>query len=95
MTAPYRLRLTTAARRALTESPPVGIPHSAATAAAEFLTGALLINPRRVGKALGAPLEGHHSARRGEYRVLYRIDEESSVVTVIDIAHRRDVYRGR
>jgi mRNA interferase RelE/StbE len=33
------------------------------------------------------------SARRGTYRVIYRIDDKAHVVTVVDVAHRRDVYR--
>jgi mRNA interferase RelE/StbE len=33
------------------------------------------------------------SARRGTYRVIYRIDDKARVVTVVDVAHRRDVYR--
>jgi mRNA-degrading endonuclease RelE of RelBE toxin-antitoxin system len=33
------------------------------------------------------------SVRRGTYRVIYRIDDKARVVTVVDIAHRRDVYQ--
>jgi mRNA-degrading endonuclease RelE of RelBE toxin-antitoxin system len=33
------------------------------------------------------------SARRGTYRVIYRIDAKARVVTVVDVARRRDVYR--
>ena len=62
-----------------------------AIAALELITGDLAENPHRVGKALQAPLEGRHSARRGDYRILYRIGE--GVVTVLDVKHRRDVYR--
>ena len=28
----------------------------------------------------------------GDYRVLYRIDRAASVVTIIDVGHRRDIY---
>lgn len=31
--------------------------------------------------------------RVGDYRILYEIDDARSVVTVLDIGHRRDVYR--
>jgi mRNA interferase RelE/StbE len=31
--------------------------------------------------------------RVGQYRVIYEIDDESREVTVLDIGHRRDVYR--
>ena len=63
-------------------------------AAHEFIVGALLDNPQRVGKPLHAPLDDRHSARRGTYRVIYRIDDAARTVTVVDIAHRRDAYRG-
>jgi mRNA-degrading endonuclease RelE of RelBE toxin-antitoxin system len=63
-----------------------------ATAVGEFLTGALLDNPQRVGKPLTRELEGYHSARRGAYRVVYRIDNNTHTVHVVRIDHRADVY---
>lgn len=57
--------------------------------------GALGENPRRMGKALHFELEGAFSARRGPYRVIYRIDDDASEVRVIAIGHRADVYRPR
>jgi mRNA-degrading endonuclease RelE of RelBE toxin-antitoxin system len=88
----YRLSLAPAARRALTEGPPVGLPLAVATAVAEFITGALLDNPHVVGKPLANELAGYHSARRGAYRVVYRIDGPSRTVHVVRIDHRADVY---
>jgi len=41
------------------------------------------------GKAESRPAAT--SARRGTYRVIYRIDDAERTVTVVDIAHRRDV----
>jgi mRNA interferase RelE/StbE len=55
--------------------------------------GPLLERPHRVGKQLLPPLDDRFSARRGTYRVIYRIDDQAHVVTVVDIGHRRDVYR--
>jgi mRNA interferase RelE/StbE len=49
-------------------------------------------NPRRVGKMLRRELAGIWSARRGTYRVLYRIDDDPKEVVVLRIEHRRDVY---
>ena len=86
---PYALRTTLTVRRALTET----LPEAVATAAYEFITGPLLSQPYRVGKRLLAPLDDRFSARRGTYRVIYRIDDKTRVVTVVDIGHRRDVYR--
>ena len=59
----------------------------------DFLTTALLDNPHRVGKPLRADLDGIWSARRGTYRVLYRIHQERREVVVLRIDHRRDAYR--
>ncbi|SHN76904.1 ParE toxin of type II toxin-antitoxin system, parDE [Geodermatophilus obscurus] len=30
---------------------------------------------------------------RGTYRVVYRIDEDTRTVTILDVAHRHDAYR--
>ena len=31
--------------------------------------------------------------RVGDYRIIYEIDDEERVVTVLQVGHRRDVYR--
>jgi mRNA-degrading endonuclease RelE of RelBE toxin-antitoxin system len=69
------------------------LPEAVAAAANKFITGPLLEQPYCVGKQLLPPLDDRFSARRGTYRVIYRIDDEAHVVTVVDIGHRRDVYR--
>ena len=69
------------------------LPESIATACVEFVYGSMAENPRRVGRALRFDLEGKHSARRGDFRVIYQIDDQQHVVTIIAIAHRSDVYR--
>ena len=86
---PYILRTTPTVRRALVET----LPEAVAAAAYEFITGPLLAQPHRVGKQLLPPLDDGFSARRGTYRVIYRIDDKAHIVTVVDIGHRRDVYR--
>jgi mRNA interferase RelE/StbE len=85
----YELVLTPPAVRSIQS----GLPEGVAAAVIEFLTGALIDNPRRVGKPLRGDLTGIHSARRGTYRVLYRIKEESREVIVVRIDHRSDAYR--
>jgi mRNA-degrading endonuclease RelE of RelBE toxin-antitoxin system len=87
--APYSLQITATARRQLAEQ----LPEAIAFAAYEFICGPLLQNPHRVGKRMMPPLDDRHSARRGTYRVLYRIDDVNRRVTVLAIAHRSDVYR--
>lgn len=66
-----------------------------ATAAIEFLYGSLAANPQRVGKPLKLDFEGLHSARRGDYRIIYRIDGVRRRVDVIAIEHRANAYRRR
>jgi mRNA interferase RelE/StbE len=85
----YRLVISPTARRQLTEH----LPESVAFAAYEFILGPLLDNPQRVGKWLRPPLDDRHSARRGTYRVIYRISKEQRRVTVVGVIHRSDVYR--
>jgi mRNA interferase RelE/StbE len=85
----YELRTTSAVRRALSES----LPETVAVAAYEFITGPLLADPHRIGKRLLPPMNDRFSARRGTYRVIYRIDDKDRIVTVVDVAHRRDAYR--
>lgn len=78
-----------AARRAL-----VSLPEKAATAIVEYIYGPLADDPPRMGHALRFEFEGCHSARRGDYRVIYRIEPDSSV-HVLAIGHRSDIYRRR
>jgi mRNA-degrading endonuclease RelE of RelBE toxin-antitoxin system len=86
---PYELRATSTVRRGLSEI----LPEAVATAAYEFITGPLLREPYRVGKRLLPPMDDRFSARRGTYRIIYRIDDKNRIVTVVDVDHRRDVYR--
>jgi mRNA interferase RelE/StbE len=90
VTAPVRweIRFQGAARRAISQR----LPESVAAAVLEFCDSALATNPHRVGKPLVGPLAGCHGARRGTYRIVYRIDEETHTVQVLDIDHRADIY---
>lgn len=88
MNEPYDVVFTRSARRALENT----LPESVAAAAFEFIVGPLAANPRRVGKPLREPLAPLYSARRGEYRILYRIDGGRLIVEIVTIEHRRDVY---
>jgi len=91
MTEAYELVVARPAARTIAEQ----LPESVSAAVIEFITGALIENPQRVGRALRNELAGIHSARRGTYRVLYRIDEDAREVTVLRIDHRSNVYRPR
>jgi len=85
---PYAIAWTAPARRALTR-----LPEKVATAAVEFLYGSLAANPHWVGKPLKLEMAGLHSARRGDYRVIYRIDDGDHRIDVLAIEHRSDAYR--
>ena len=59
----------------------------------EFISGPLAEQPSRVGKPLEGALAGRFGARRGEYRIVYTIEDEIVTVTVVCVAHRRYAYR--
>jgi mRNA interferase RelE/StbE len=84
----YAVRLTRSAQRDLNR-----LPEAVAAAAVEFIFGALAENPYRVGKPLLGELEGLHSARRGQYRIIYEIEQAAVTVTIIRVAHRADACR--
>ena len=86
----YAIAWTAPARRALAR-----LPEKAATAAVEFIYGSLAASPQRVGKPLRLGLAGLHSARRGDYRVIYRINDDDRRIDVVAIEHRADAYRPR
>ena len=69
------------------------LPKKVATAVAEFVYGPLAANPHRVGRPLHLELAGRHSARRGSYRVIYRIGDEQRLVRIETVDHRSDIYR--
>jgi mRNA interferase RelE/StbE len=85
----YEVILSPGARRALSE----GLPEAVAAACFEFIKGPLAENPRRVGKPLRNELVGTYSARRGEFRVIYDVDDNRIRVEVVSIRHRREAYR--
>lgn len=66
-----------------------------AAAIVEFMVGPLVEAPTVVGKPLQRELPGYWSARRGSYRVIYRLDHDRREIVVVRIEHRSDVYRRR
>ena len=85
----FELVITRPAARAIAEK----LPEEVAAAVLELITGPLLENPQRVGVELRNELEGLWSARRGTYRVLYRVDDARGEVVILRVSHREDVYR--
>lgn len=86
----YELEITPEGLRHLNK-----LPDKVRAAALELMLGGLAREPRRIGKPLVGELAGLWSARRGDYRVIYEIDDQPGVVLVHRVQHRRNVYRPR
>lgn len=52
----------------------------------------LALDPVGLGKPLRYSFKGHRRIRVGDYRILFRMDNDKKLVTVILIKHRKDVY---
>lgn len=53
---------------------------------------ALRTNPYQ-GKRLKGKLRGDYSLRAGAYRVIYTIHKDKLIVYIIDLGHRKEIYR--
>ena len=85
----YQMRFSNVARRFLVRTDrPVRQRLKKALAA-------LRENPRGLPgvKALHGRFAGHLGYRVGDYRIVYRVEEDALLVLVIAIGHRREVYR--
>lgn len=87
---PWTLVVAAPAERSLAR-----LTEGVAAAVVEFMLGPLIEAPTVVGKPLQRELSGYWSARRGSYRVVYRLDDDQHEIIVIRIEHRSDVYRRR
>jgi len=83
----FEITWSPTARRGLAK-----LPEKVGTAVVEVIYGPLARTPHRVGKALRVELVGLHTARRGDFRIVYLIADS---VTILAIEHRADVYRPR
>lgn len=52
-----------------------------------------MANPRSSGKALQGEFKGLWRYRIGDYRVICQIKDKELVILVIDLAHRKDIYK--
>ena len=87
---PYEVEITPEGLRHLNR-----LPEKVRSAVLEAIFGTISEKPDRAGKALRGELEGLRSARRGDFRVIYEIDEAANVVVVHRAAHRGTAYRRR
>jgi mRNA interferase RelE/StbE len=88
-TAGWRLEVSPTARRALQRLPEKAVGAVAAT------LDAIARDPCRLGRPLRRELAGRLVARRGSYRVIYEIDDDERLVTILLVGHRADIYRRR
>ena len=83
----YRIEVTNAARRAMAKLPADVLKRIDA----KILS--LADNPRPQGVEKLTSTEKIYRVRVGDYRIVYYIDDGVLVVTVVKVAHRREVYR--
>lgn len=90
----YRYRFAPCAVRDLQR-----LPGPVAAACVEFITTDLRTQPHLLGKPLRGSLAGLWSARRGPYRIIYRLDDTprrgdtGRLLEVIHIEHRQHTNR--
>jgi len=62
---------------------------------AEWINANLLENdePRQFGKALKGTLSGFWKYRVGQFRIIAKIDGDKIILLLLDVDHRKDVYR--
>lgn len=88
MTADWAVEFAPSAIRGLDR-----LPQRIAPAIVEFATITLPRNPEQLSKPLRGEFEGLRSARRGDYRVVFRLRADARVLLVVRVAHRADVCR--
>ncbi len=84
----HRVEVAGPARRDLRR-----LPGKIAAAIVEFITGPLAENPQRLSKQLRGELAAYRSARRGDYRVLFRTDDDKHTIVTAAVSHRAHIYR--
>jgi mRNA interferase RelE/StbE len=88
--APWTVRFSATATRGLNR-----LPHKVAAAIIEFTTRTLPQDPHKLSKPLRYELAGWRVARRGDYRVTFRILDDDQILLVGRIEHRGSIYKPR
>lgn len=70
-----------------------GLPPKVVAVITKFCAVALVDDPYQAGKPLKGDRVGTYSARRGQYRIIYRINDDVVIVEVLRAGHRSRVYR--
>ncbi|HTQ22890.1 type II toxin-antitoxin system RelE/ParE family toxin [Mycobacterium sp.] len=71
------------------------LPHKITAAIVEFSTVTLPEDPHRLSKPLRYELSGWRVARRGDYRITFRILDDDRVLLVGRVEHRAHIYKPR
>jgi mRNA interferase RelE/StbE len=90
---PWTIKYTESAQRQLKK-----LDKSAALRVLDYMDEriGILADPRSAGKSLVGPRMGSYWRYRvGDLRVICDIQDQTVVILVIEIGHRREVYRGR
>ena len=69
------------------------LPRSVIDATVEFIYGPMSENPYKLGKPLQGNMAGLWTARRGDFRIVYRIHDAKGEIEVMAVKSRADVYR--
>ena len=85
---PYEIEIKSRALKAINEKLPIKV----VDVVLYFIHGPLAENPQRVGKQLDTPFIDKWVARRGDYRIVYGINEAKHRVIVLDVNHRSHIY---
>lgn len=85
----FQVTYSATAFRALSEQ----LPPKIAKAAFIFIEGPLAENPKRVGQQLRGRLHPHYCARRGNYRIIYEIQDQDVVIRILKIDHSANAHR--
>lgn len=90
---PWIIKYTESAQRQLKK-----LDKSVALRVLDFMDDrvAVLVDPRAAGKNLVGPKLGSYWRYRvGDVRVICDIQDQEVLILVVEIGHRREVYRGR
>lgn len=85
----YKLVYTEKAKKLLSK-----LDHHTQKLITKYLRGVeSLEEPRYRGKALSANLKGYWRYRVGDYRVICKIEDDKLIIVVVDLDHRKEVYK--
>ena len=85
----YRVVLSPVAQKALERLPPE-IQNRLISR-----ISALAENPRPPGAKALQGAEGDLRIRVGDYRIVYRVEDDRFLVRIVKVGHRREIYRRR